>query len=249
MIDYKRYLDVCQIASISENVFNGFKRNPNYTWVLEHVSHSQGADYYNQIKEAGGVVFDNLKIFEKNDALGNPYQFEYGGAVLSPTTMRYIKVLSDLVCLFGGLDYLNIVEIGVGYGGQCKLINDLFKPSSYTLVDLPEVLSLSDKYLSKCNVPHTLRNATDASIIKYDLCISNYAFTEISREYQDFYADYIIKYSDSGYITCNFFGQRGGDGAMSKEDIFSLKSNYTLLPEKPLTAPQNIIYTWSSQAR
>lgn len=242
MIDYSAYLRICKEASENEETFKNFKRHPDYIPILEHVNYQQGLGYIEEIKRTAPDFLKHILLkFAENDKIGNPniFYFKELGISISPTTLRYIKVLADLVSLFGSLDKMNIIEIGGGYGGQCKIINSIYNLASYTLVDLPEVLSLNRKYLND-NV--ILRNTDDPLEVHYDLCISNYAFTETERKYQIFYADKIIKNSDRGYITCNFIANDN----FTRDEIFALKSNYTIYPEKPLTGDGNLIYIWKS---
>lgn len=242
-IDYNSYLKVCKEAVENDEVFKDFKRHSDYTPILEHITFSQGLSYLEEIKQNSPYLLKYINRFATNDNYGNPYIYYYGelGISISPTTLRYIKVLADLMSLFGCLNSIDIIEIGGGYGGQCKIIYNWVKPKSYTLIDLPEVLALSEKYLKQQNIGTIiLRNIDDPEEIHYDLCISNYAFTEIGRNYQNFYAEKIIKNSDKGYITCNFIVSEN----LTKEEIFALKLNHTIYPEKPLTGDGNLIYTW-----
>ena len=86
-----------------------------------------------------------MDAFKSNDKYGSPFVFDYPGVEnISPTTLRYIKVLSDLKKHFGPLDGMNICEIGVGYGGQCRIINSMYRPSTYTLVDIRPALRLGE---------------------------------------------------------------------------------------------------------
>jgi putative sugar O-methyltransferase len=241
MINYNAYLKVCQQATQDEEVFNNFKRHPDYVPILEHVTYEQGVDYLAEINREFPYLLQHIERFSTNDNIGNPNIYRYEELNISPTTLRYIKVLADLMNIFGRLDNINIIEIGGGYGGQCKIIHDICKPKIYTLVDMPEVLSLSKKYLEKHNIKNIVyRNVNDPSETHYDLCISNYAFTEIGRAFQNFYASKIIKNSDMGYITCNFITPEN----LKSEEILALKTNYIVYEERPLTAKGNFIYTW-----
>ena len=246
---YANYLKVCQDAVDDDLMFKKFKHHTDYTLVLEHVSPSDGINYISEIRKTYPSLLNHINKFATNDNIGNPnvYPFKELGLNMSPTTLRYIKVLADLMNLFGRLDDINIVEIGVGYGGQCKIIEDIAEPKSYTLIDRHEALLLSEKYLKHHKAKKIiLREADDSSKIHYDLCISNYAFAEIPRAYQNFYAENIIKNSDMGYMTCNIFGYGDPNEPMTKEDIMSLRQNYNILPEVPLTAVNNIVYTWGA---
>jgi len=243
-INYDKYLKVCQDAALDDKVFATFKSHQDYTAILEHVTKQYGEEYWHEILNIEPALEEEMNEFMGNDVIGNPAKHSIGGYSVSPTTLRYVKVLADLRSLFGSLDELDIIEIGGGYGGQCKIIYDLYKPKSYTIVDLPEVLALSKKYLSKHNIDVITRVPHDTCDKHYDLFISNYAFTEIDREYQQFYADHIIKYCDKGYMTCNYVGLRNREESFVEEEIFGLKPNFLVLPEIPLTAPNNLIYTW-----
>lgn len=242
-VNYSKYIEVCKEAVKNDDVFKRFKAYPQYRRVLEHVSHKQGLEYLDEIKLN---LIQSMPLFSTNDLIGKPRMFYYSAIHkdISPTTLRYIKVLSDLMTIFGKLDGLDIIEVGGGYGGQCKIIHDIAKPKSYTIVDLPDVLRLCKKYLEIHGIKNVIYKDYTDSFDCYDLFISNYAFTEIDKKYQMIYADNIIKRSDRGYMTCNFLGQRTSEESLSKEEILGLKDNHTVLQEKPLTALNNLIYTW-----
>jgi putative sugar O-methyltransferase len=244
---YARYTDLCRHAVDDEEVFKTFKNRSACTYMLEHVTYEQGLGYLAEIKRLQPKLLNHIECFATNDSLGTPQVFRYDELNLdiSPTTLRYVKVLADLIYHFGSLSMLDIVEIGVGYGGQCKIINEYFVPKSYTLVDLPDVLTLAKKYLTCHGIENiALRSHLSGLQTPYNLCISNYAFTEISRQCQDFYAKNIISLSDKGYITCNFLNQRMKDHAMTDEEIYRMKQYGDFIDEVPLTAPHNAIYIW-----
>ena len=244
MTNYNPYIKAIQGFLEDDNLFESFRRDKRYRTILEHCSFEQGQQYLEEAHKDNPFLFLDLNEFADSEDIGMPMVYEYYKEQLSPTTCRYIKVLSDLIKLHGSLDGMNIVEIGVGYGGQCKIIHDTFKPKSYTIIDLPEVMMLAEKYLEYYEIKPIFRYAGDTSNIPYDLCISNYAFTEIDRCFQDDYAEHIIKNSECGYMTCNFMDNAQKDGRFTKEQIIALKGNYTIMEEKPLTASDNFIYTW-----
>jgi len=244
---YKRYTDLCLQALKDPEVFKTFKSNTAFTYMLEHVTYDQGLGYLSEIKRTQPKLINHMDCFATNDSLGTPKMFWYEelNMDISPTTLRYVKVLADLISHFGNLDGLDIVEIGIGYGGQCKIINDYFVPKSYTLIDLPEVILLADKYLECHGITNAVFQTPNwTSEALYDLCISNYAFTEIGRPAQDFYVKNIIKRSAKGYITCNFLNQRMKEGVMTDEEIYRMTQHGEFHKEIPLTAPHNAIYIW-----
>jgi len=248
--DNSEYRQICLLAANNEQDFNIFKQNPSYIEILEHCSYEQGLVYKEYIDQNLSDINSFLEKFKQNDTLGSPTKYQYENiGLISASTLRYIKVLTDLKKLFDSLDNFSIVEIGVGYGGQCKIISDYYNLSNYSLIDLDEPLALTNKYLSLLNVKNfniVNFDKIDNSQI-YDLVISNYAFTEISREIQLQYIQNVIYKSKHGYITCNFISQHFNIDSLSLEElieILSVKFNVQKMQEYPLTFENNVILYW-----
>jgi hypothetical protein len=239
------YLDVCRMAPFNSELFRGFRSNPAYTTILEHVTEAQGREYLAQISPDGRAI-SALAEASKNDKVGGPFTFRLdSGIVVSPTTLRYLKVADDLEKHFGNLDGADVVEIGVGYGGQCRVLDSLFSIKSYTLVDLRPVLNLAAEYLShfplRCSVNFATMNELEPRA--YDLAISNYAYTELTREVQEAYHRKALQRANRGYITYNDIAPPSYD-QLTTED-FRQRYNARILPEIPLTHPKNCIIIWS----
>jgi hypothetical protein len=147
-----------------DNMFRIFKQNRKFVDILEHVTYEQGLDYISEIKRYQYKDYD-WNIFLENDIIGNPLIYDYYNELselkmniylISPTTLRYIcfglKILEYVKQNMK--DEIDIIEIGGGYGGQCKILYDLFKVNnirikSYTIIDLDGVSKLQNKYLTK----------------------------------------------------------------------------------------------------
>lgn len=241
---YSNYLNICQEAITDRNMFQNYRRQKSTKGVVETLGMHQGYNFILEIEKEYPYLLKHLKKFATSDNIGNPKMYYYDKIKMhiAPTTLRYIKVLGELLSIFGSLDDMNIVEIGVGYGGQCKIIHDWCHPKSYTIVDFPNVLRLSQKFLSQFGITVTLRGIFNESKIDYDLCISNYAFSEIEKSYQEFYNKHIIQNSLKGYMICNCLSD-SDNGKLTRMEILSLK-NGEFLPEKPMTADTNALYVW-----
>ena len=244
--DREDYKSVCVSAYNDDNVFNIFKKKPAYNAILEHVTQEQGRLYLDNI-ESNLYEFKNfIDRFKKNDLYGGSNLVNYDEyGYISPSTLRYVKVLSDLKSIFGDLNGKKIIEIGVGYGGQCCVLQQMFDIDQYTLVDMDEVLMLSDKYLNKLGVKHDLMYIDDVynNICEYDIVISNYAYSELNKELQDLYYDNIISKSKNGYFTMNFISDIFGIDSYNESELndkFSNK-NINYLDETPKTFEKNII--------
>jgi hypothetical protein len=235
-------------ASNDLRVFNTFRRNPIYNEILEHVSEEQGGEYLEQIKKYPDILKE-IDTFKKNDLFGNPRVFNYASiGKISPTTLRYIKVLSDLKLFFGNLDGFNICEIGVGYGGQCRVINCYFSPNTYCLVDIKPALMLTQRFLDNYIIPSILSYKTmnELERTNYDLLISNYAFSELPRKIQDVYLEKVILNSKRGYITYNEVTPAEFH-SYNKQELIEIIPDSVIIEEIPSTHPQNCIIIWGNK--
>ena len=241
---YLKYLKVCQEAVADEEVFKTFRRHPDYETVVEACGRKHGVSYFSVIRKKYPHLMNYLSLFSLSDDIGFPKKFYYRWVHrnFAATTLRYVKVLGDLEQLFGLLSDMDIVEIGGGYGGQCKVIYDIMKPRSYTIVDLPEALAITGKYLKQFEIEDVIFETPDAAFgDSYDLYISNYAFSEVAFDYQRSYAEKIIKYCDRGYMTCNHFS----DDKTAQMYNLGLFKTGNFSPEEPLTGVGNLLYTWN----
>lgn len=243
------YPSICIMASQDDEVFNRFKTISEYTQILEHCSVNYGFDCLKIIKEENPQLLEEpyLSKFMENDKFGGASVFNYGDLIISPSTIKYIKILSDLINIFGDLTNYKIAEIGGGYGGQCKIIQDYFNIKDYHIIDLSEVNMLSNKYLNKLAVKKFRTSDLDSlNTENYDLVISDYAFTELNREVQDVYNTKIIKGSRNGYMNCNFIYHLMNFPHYNKQELLELNKNIKVIDEKPLSAPDNFIICWKN---
>ncbi len=243
--DNEGYPQVCVSASIDNKIFNNFRRNIIYTQILEHVSQKQGKQYLDLILDDKEIL-DSFEEYKLNDRFGNPKKYNYPKiGEISPSTLRYIKVLSDLKKYFGSLDDYNMCEIGVGYGGQCRIINVNFSPSSYTLVDIKAALSLAQRFLDNYIINSVLAFTTMNELFskEYDLVLSNYAFTELPRNIQDVYLKKVILNSKRGYITYNDINPSYFNSYKAQE-LIKIIPGSEIFEEEPLTHQNNCLIIW-----
>jgi len=200
------YLSACRMASENNEFFDNFKQNPAYRHVLEHVSVEEAKTYLGLVKIDFIKYLEAVKI---NDAYGNPdiYEFDDVGP-MSPTTARYLKNTSDIISKFGS-DFDSIVEIGGGYGGLATVLHPFIDYDSYLLIDLPVANLLSRKYTEKVGYPiysHTSDEITVEDDHRFDLLISNFAFSECGRDTQVEYIEKFVRNSNKFYMIFNDFG-------------------------------------------
>lgn len=244
-----RYAASVDRALRSQRAFDNFKRDKHYREILEHVSREKGAQYLEILQSRNDGILDlGLNSVLVSDDIGNPIKYSYEGfpIPLSPTTLRYLKVASDLQVLFGD-ELGNVAEIGCGYGGQALVNDQILKVEFATLFDLPIVSRLIERYLDS----YLLRGGYQATTInrasaaEYDLVISNYAFSELPKEVQMAYISKILRTSMRGYLTMNsgLSGDRSV-GKFSLNELRDLLPEFNVFQENPETSPHNYVIIW-----
>jgi putative sugar O-methyltransferase len=245
--DEDAYLEVCAGAARDPRRLRVFKSDPHYVRIVEHVTCEQGAAYLQRAIADQPWLAERLPDFRRNDDLGSPRRCDYGEhGLISPTTLRYVKVLADLAGLFGSLEGMRIVEIGAGYGGQCVVISRVATPASYVLVDLEQCLALQRSYLAELGVEAEFMRADDLPAdADYDLVVSNYAFSECNGRVQRHYRDRVLTRALRGYVTMNWINP-AHFRSLGRDELGDALPGARWLPEEPRTAPANEILVWGT---
>ena len=244
--DLASYPSLCGSASRNTEIFKKFRSSRVMVEALDHVSIDQGNAYISEILKSSSWSEDFTRALRLLDTLGKPRKFRFSPyGTFSPTLLRYLKVYIDLKNNFGSLKNLNIVEIGIGFGGQASLIGLLDKPSSYTFYDIPPVLELAQRFINELDVSgeYTFIDGRNPMQAIPDLVISNYAFSELSLDLQDQYLKNVLLPSPRGYITWNSLSADQLGGYSLAELIRSIP-NSQILPEQPNTSKNNAIIIW-----
>jgi len=204
--DIKSYRKICLLAANDDSVFETFRVHEDYAYNLGCYTNKIRGIFLDIINRDYPDLLKYSKKFEESEKFGGPETYDCGFGKFSDPTIRYIKTIGDIRNIFGALDNLKIIEIGVGYGGQCKIISDVFNFASYTMVDLKEVLPLAKRYLINLNVQKIIYLPPDEvpALGDYDLIISNFAFAECERFVQQDYIDKVLRYAKRGFIIYNF---------------------------------------------
>lgn len=245
------YVAFVEDAVTTPAVFDNFKQSPVYQEILEHTSEEQGRQYLEIIASQSPSFLGMMDRFAVNDLIGGASVVNFSeDCKVSPSTLRYVKVASDLKALFGdSIDDGHIAEIGVGYGGQRLILDQVYRFRSYDMFDLPPVLALVSKYLeshllSSCYATKTLNTHDGAK--RYDLVISNYAFSELPAAVQRLYVDKVLSKADRGYMTMNsglpesFYSE----GRMTLEELRVAIPGIRTLEENPSSFRGNYLLVW-----
>jgi hypothetical protein len=240
-----RYVEVCGQAASKEFTFGRFRSCRSYRMVLEHVSPRTGQEYL-RILRKDEKALDTLKFLLPLINTGGPAIYRFRGlGRISPTSIRYAKVHQDLMDFFGDLSNYSITEIGCGYGGMASQIISGEAIASYGIVDLPEVENLAIKFVK------TIVNERSNKIVradrdaqgKIDLLLSNYAFSELTRELQDDYISRYLSRSNRGYMIYNHITPPEFNSYTAR-DICAMIPGAEIKEEFPKTDPTNVLIIW-----
>lgn len=232
-----------------DRLFSRFRRIYDYREILEHISYSLGKKYYSKVLSAFPEKFAQIQDFKLNDSVGRPRKYFFKGiGSVSPTTIRYLAVASDIEKYLGCTFFNSVAEIGGGYGGQAQVLHTLKWVNKYDIYDLPPVQVLARKYLNKLKSNFATFPTFDSEKAhEYDLVISNYAFSELPREIQISYLQKVIKNSKYGFMIMNsgLTNTTGrSEGKLALEEIREVIPNLRIRKEEPLTSPDNYLIIW-----
>lgn len=233
---------------ISDNVLmRRFRRNFEYRMVLEHVSYRRGLDYQRRILELGIVSDDSIVQLAATDTFGDPRRYYYKKiGWISPTLLRYVSVYSEIERFIGLRNVNSIVEIGIGYGGQARVINELGGINDYKFYDLKDVQTLALTFLAR-TCPQFLPECLDIHNVElstFDLVISNYAISELPIDVQKEYLEKVLKNSSHCYLIMNSGASNTtgrSSGKLSQDAFLKWLPGALVLPEIPLTGPDNYV--------
>jgi len=190
----------CIENRLNENNYDNFKIDHNYTCIVGMSNFNQGITWYNNIKDNYPDIYKDLNIYSENDKIGNPILIN--DINISPNTLRYINTLIEILTYFkfDKNEKLKVIELGVGYGGLCFVINKYFKNiESYCLIDLPIVQKFAKNYLQKLNIDKCIIDSDEET----DLFISEFCLSEFDDDgLYEFYDKYLIK-SKNIYLHMN----------------------------------------------
>jgi hypothetical protein len=244
--DNGEYVAAVSNAVNNYEAFVNFKKHPAYSGVLEHASYMQGAVCLEVINHQTPEMLADVTKYQENDLIGGSSPQKYPVGMISPSTLRYMKVASDIKVLFGDVE--KVAEIGVGYGGQMLVLDRTIQMKRYDLFDLQPVLRLTEKYLEHHILNASYKTTTlnqHSGDVEYDLVISNYAYSELPKDLQKKYIEKVLSKAKRGYLTMNSgLPNSCFHNKLSLEELANLLPKFETLQEHPNTFPNNYIIVW-----
>lgn len=239
------YKQACK--DVLKNDLKDFKRHSKYTSFIANDIRDivVAREFYYHLKFLIPSLLDLYESkFSLNDRIGSPNLYIFDGIRVSPGTLRFIKVLSDVIRFFPPDKIQNIIEIGSGYGGQCLIFRQWKPEINYTLVDIPESLAVANRYLLINNIEHKFISTENIQVEnEYDVCISDYCLSEMDKDGVQFYLDTVLSKCQFAYITSNSIGQPLQDLMDQLGTVFTV---VRAISEEPKTSfhDNSIIMCW-----
>jgi hypothetical protein len=232
------YIKVVRSLTSTNDEFNSFRQKLGSTGILEGDT-SCGSLWLKTILDNHGdeLLKEKLSLLKRNDIYGEPIILNYGEyGDVCPFTFLYALQGLNVIKNFKRDKFNKIVEIGTGYGALCIAMDSLCEFNEYVIVDLPEVVELNKKYLSKFPEIYkkvTFINCNELPEIKdVDLCISIAAMSECNTETQTIYFDKVVKHSNVAYLGYNLQNQDTFEKIIS---LFNVHTEFTGIYEYYLT--------------
>jgi putative sugar O-methyltransferase len=177
-----------------------FRRDPEYATILSGSDYQIGKISLKNIKKINSfnLLLEKINEVKDNDKVGNPILQNYDElGDIDPSTLAYFNHAIEILKIIDIYKPRKILEIGGGYGGLCRILSIFIKFDEYIIVDLPDVLKISQKYLSHFpklankvkfvsyeNYENILNFSKDSHI---DLLIAVSSISECAREIQNKY--------------------------------------------------------------
>lgn len=215
----EKYINKCKLFMESDEQFSKFRQDPDYKIILEGWNEG-GNVWLGQILSSYGdeALLERLDLFKRNDIYGGPTIINYPiVGKMCPFTLKYILDAFRILENFENAKCKKIVEVGVGFGSMCIVMDSIHNFEEYVLVDLPEVIELTKKYLSHFPEIYSKVKFVPCDDLEnfnlteeFDLFISDAALAECDLETQFLYIDKFASKSKLGYINYNSAGGEMG---------------------------------------
>lgn len=187
-----------------------FLRNILYTKALHPQDYARSPFYWQQIRKLKVIDPDNLI----ENHIGNPLKAP-GYRLSSPLLLQQAFTLSIFINEFPELlqRELDVVEVGGGYGSYSRLIANVLRPNSHTVVDLAKMLEINKSYLARAQPENpNIDLSTTSWLTRIDdfnrkpadglvTLFATWSISEMDTNIRKYYCDFIENQSDLFFIT------------------------------------------------
>ena len=242
----KIWVDTIKKISLSKKLPKNFRKLKAFVNIVEgtHKYSAYCNFYYLQ-----SVFFKNsMNKFNYQKIYPGPNSVTINNFKTNPTILRYIRNAHNIELLFSKKIFKSsIYEIGAGYGGDCKILNDLSiirnkqKIKRYYIFDLSKKnLLLIKLFLKKFNYNFKVAKFNN-KIGNNDLLISNAALSEMNGKTLFKYINFLKKFK-KGFLITNFDTNSEPYGGISLKEFLKIIKNKN--PEVLASYKFNTLWDW-----
>lgn len=245
----------CKKIVNSKSKFSSFRQSTEIRKQFDFVTYEESLSYINWLKNFARVLNKKeRKLLLKQDIIGKPILSTFENYSACPTTWRTIKIAMEIKNEFGSLSDRDLVDIGGGYGGLCRILAFLDGFRSYTFVNYSECNSLIKKFLEPLNLPNVffidLESSTETIFSRYDLVISDQSFFELQHFEQDYLLNHLIRKTANGYF---IFSSSKNENVLEEKYTNFIKTliredyHGKLRPIFPAIGKESLLLTWKDR--
>jgi hypothetical protein len=223
-------------AGEDDEFFRTFRRSQIFLEVIEGTTINGGLWNLKRLLKDNNFLV-SINEISKSEFFGSPLnliEFSTKDGLahhLNPTTIRYANNACNILSFFGNkiLD-LEVYEIGGGYGGECKVFQDISrsvfsKSISWNIYDLPSSKSLITKWLANFGYRINFKEINE-KISSNSLVISCGALSEMRGDLLREYVYNVVLKCNYGYFITNFETHSKPFGGWSTNEFIKyLKKN------------------------
>lgn len=218
-----------------ESGFESFKSSPINHKIALFNPEVNGVRY---LKTVNFLLADSMSQDEKdliantpNRELGQPLSIRFDGLSVCLDYLQAAKE-ADFVKRSFELRGAKLIEIGAGYGRTCHTLLSNFDIDSYCIVDLPNALNLSSRYLGEVLDTQTFRKIRFVSVADFlpeelgdfDLALNIDSFAEMDAEVVEEYLKFIDDHCSAFYVKnpVGKYYDKSLDGHSQGKDVIEL---------------------------
>lgn len=213
--------------------WDSFKRNQLLLAVWGQPSIPQFKGMYNELRSCP-EVFLKLPEMARMDKVGGSWVYSLEGTSYSRNLIRYADSIRLINKYIGSLDGLKVLEFGSGFGGLAYCASQVWKLSSWGVVDLEEAQKVAIRHSHELG----LEIATGGNVEDCDLFVAEWSLTEfVGAKLWEATEQYVMR-APQVFIRCNIVDPR-----IKEHWLEHLKTQFkvTVLREVPDTVKFNSI--------
>ena len=205
---------------------SNFRTQKAFTDIIEGSHKICGIEHYVKLRKFYKKI--ELNKFNYEHEFFSKKKLIFNNLITSATCLKYINNSLNITLLFSKkVLKFQTVEVGAGYGGDCKILNDHCKLyynkyiHNYFIFDLKSKLNLINQFLANFNYSFINTSLNKIKIDQNSIFISNAALSEMWGADLKKYIK-LLKKCKKGYLILNFDTHSKPFGGISHSEFIDI---------------------------